>query len=36
MEDYMEPKISGFFLSKNDRQKYSAWVFEDPFYVYEG
>ena len=36
MEEYMEPELSGFFLSKNWRQKYSAWVSRDPFYAYVG
>ena len=36
MEEYMEPELSGIFLSKNGCQKYSAWVPEDPFYACGG
>ena len=36
MEEYMEPELSGIFLSKNGRQKYSAWIPGHPFYAYEG
>ena len=36
MEGYMEPELSGIFLSKKGSQKYTAWVPGDPFYAYEG
>ena len=35
MEEYIEPELSGIFLSKNGRQKYSAWIFGDAFNAYE-
>ena len=36
MEEYIEPELSGIFLNKNGRQKYSGWSPVDPFYAYEG
>ena len=36
MEEYMESEVSGIFLSKTGRQKYTVWVLGDPFYAYEG
>ena len=36
MEEFMESEHSGIFQVELVTKKYSAWVFGDPFYVYEG
>ena len=36
MEKSKKPDLSGIFFSQNGHKKYSAWIFGDTLFAYEG